>query len=130
MTPINLTLILSIIGNNLHTIRNARKETLQAVASDLGITHPVISQIENGRYENLKFNLLVKLCNHYNVPLNKIFSPDISEVFTTNNYQEKKHSKEKTHNDSTELLLNYLQNENQYLKEQNSKLINKITKTP
>ena len=47
MKTIDLNSLLTIIGHNLHTIRNARKETLQAVAASIGITHPIISKIEN-----------------------------------------------------------------------------------
>jgi transcriptional regulator with XRE-family HTH domain len=73
--------LLETIGRNLHSIRNARKETLQAVAQAIGITHPVISKIENGRNENLSLALLVKLCNHYEVTLQQIMSLEISQIF-------------------------------------------------
>ncbi len=45
MKHIDTNALLTTIGQNLHTIRNARKETLQAVASEIGITHPIISKI-------------------------------------------------------------------------------------
>jgi transcriptional regulator with XRE-family HTH domain len=48
MKQIDTNALLTTIGHNLHTIRNARKETLQAVAAEIGITHPIISKIENG----------------------------------------------------------------------------------
>lgn len=49
-TKLEQTKIFATIGANLHTVRNAKKKTLEAVASDLNITHPVLSKIENGRY--------------------------------------------------------------------------------
>ena len=45
--------LLTKIGKNLHTVRNSRKETLQSVAESIGITHPVLSKVENGRYKTL-----------------------------------------------------------------------------
>jgi len=53
MKTIEINSLLTTIGQNLHTIRNARKETLQSVAADIGITHPIISKIENGRYPQI-----------------------------------------------------------------------------
>lgn len=73
--------ILQTIGANLHSIRNARKETLQAVASALSVSHPIISKIENGRYETLSVTMLVKLCNHYEVTLQQILSLDQYTIF-------------------------------------------------
>ena len=58
MKELDINALLINCGHNLHTIRNARKETLQSVASDIGVTHPIISKIENGRYPNLQLNLL------------------------------------------------------------------------
>ena len=57
MKSIDFSSLLNTIGQNLHTIRNARKETLQGVASEIGVTHPVISKIENGRYPTLQLGL-------------------------------------------------------------------------
>jgi transcriptional regulator with XRE-family HTH domain len=73
--------LLETVGRNLHSIRNARKETLQAVAQAIGITHPVISKIENGRNENLSIALLIKLCNHYEVTLQQALSLEIAQIF-------------------------------------------------
>lgn len=61
--------LLDTIGRNLHSIRNARKETLQSVTHSIGVTHPVISNIENGRSKNLTLAVLIKLCNHYEITL-------------------------------------------------------------
>ena len=73
--------LLEIIGANLHSIRNARKETLQAVAKALGITHPILSKIENGRYDSLQLGLLIKLCNHYKVSLQQIMALEQATIF-------------------------------------------------
>lgn len=73
--------LLEAIGGNLHSIRNARKETLQAVASALGVSHPVISKIENGRYQTFNIAMLVKLCNYYQVSLSQIFMLDQQTIF-------------------------------------------------
>jgi len=88
MKTIDISSLLTIIGHNLHTIRYARKETLQAVAASIGITHPIISKIENGRYENLQLNLLVKLCNHYNISLQQVLSLEVANIFQLTNHGE------------------------------------------
>lgn len=78
---ISIQELLDKIGQNLHSIRNARKETLQAVAQSIGVSHPVLSKIENGRNEHLNLFLLVKLCNHYEITLQQVFSLDVAQIF-------------------------------------------------
>lgn len=87
MKNIEFAPLLTTLGQNLHTIRNARKETLQSVAADIGISHPVISKIENGRYPTLQLGLLVKLCNHYKITIQQAFSLEVANIFnlTQNN---------------------------------------------
>lgn len=128
MKQINTDDLLTIIGQNLHTIRNARKETLQSVASDIGITHPIISKIENGRYPNLQLNLLVKLCNHYNLSLQQIFSLEIANIFqlTQNNQDGSQKLIGQEVSSGYDLYIQQLVNENKFLKDQNILLLDKI----
>lgn len=88
MKKISSVEMLTTIGQNLHTIRNARKETLQGVASAIGLTHPVISKIENGRYEALTMAMLIKLCNHYDVTLQQVLHLEKSQVFHLTQHNE------------------------------------------
>lgn len=129
MSKIELDSLLRTIGQNLHTIRNARKETLQAVASDIGITHPIISKIENGLYKNLQLNLLIKLCNHYNIPLHQVLSLEIANIFQLT--QHNKSGSQKLIGQEVasgyDLYIQQLQNENNYLKEQLHLLLGKLT---
>ncbi|MBU6205626.1 MAG: helix-turn-helix domain-containing protein [Bacteroidetes bacterium] len=129
MNKIELDSLLRTIGQNLHTIRNARKETLQAVASDIGITHPIISKIENGLYKNLQLNLLIKLCNHYNIPLHQVLSLEIANIFQLT--QHNKSGSQKLIGQEVasgyDLYIQQLQNENNYLKEQLHLLLGKLT---
>jgi transcriptional regulator with XRE-family HTH domain len=127
MKSIDINALLSIIGQNLHTIRNARKETLQSVAEDIGITHPVISKIENGRYPNLQLNLLVKLCNHYNVSLQQALSLEVANIFQlTNNGEGHQKLIGQELSSGYELYIQQLINENKFLKEQSNQLIEKL----
>ncbi|WP_372473016.1 helix-turn-helix domain-containing protein [Capnocytophaga sp. ARDL2] len=128
MKEIDFNNLLNIIGQNLHTIRNARKEILQAVAAQIGVTHPIISKIENGRYESLQLSLLIKLCNHYKISLQQVFSLEVDNIF-----QLTQHNKDRNHKligqevaTGYELYIEQLINENKYLKEQNNKLLDKI----
>jgi transcriptional regulator with XRE-family HTH domain len=127
MKSIEISALLSTIGQNLHTIRNARKETLQSVAEDIGITHPVISKIENGRYPNLQLNLLVKLCNHYNVSLQQALSLEVANIFQlTNNGEGHQKLIGQELSSGYELYIQQLINENKFLKEQAHQLIDKL----
>lgn len=128
MKSIDISKLLTTIGHNLHTIRNARKETLQAVASDIGITHPIISKIENGRYPNLQLNLLIKLCNHYDITLQQVLSIEVANIF-----QLTQHNKDGSQkligqeiSSGYDLYIQQLVNENKYLKEYTQQLISKI----
>lgn len=129
MKSIDINALLSTLGHNLHTIRNARKETLQSVAEDIGITHPVISKIENGRYPNLQLNLLVKLCNHYNVTLQQALSLEVANIFQlTNNGEGHQKLIGQELSSGYELYIQQLLNENKFLKEQSNQLIDKLGK--
>jgi transcriptional regulator with XRE-family HTH domain len=128
MKKIDVGALLTTIGQNLHTIRNARKETLQAVASEIGITHPIISKIENGRYPSLQLNLLLKLCNHYNITLQHVLSLEVANIF-----QLTQHNKDGSQkligqelSSGYELYIQQLINENKFLKDQHIQLINRI----
>jgi transcriptional regulator with XRE-family HTH domain len=127
MKTIDISSLLTTIGHNLHTIRNARKETLQAVASDIGVTHPIISKIENGRYESLQISLLIKLCNHYNISLQQAFSLEVANIFQLTNNGEG-HQKLIGQELSTgfELYIQQITKENSFLKEQVQLFMEKI----
>jgi transcriptional regulator with XRE-family HTH domain len=128
MKHIDTNALLTTIGQNLHTIRNARKETLQAVASEIGITHPIISKIENGRYPNIQLNLLIKLCNHYSVTLQQILGLELANIF-----QLTQHNKDGSQkligqelSSGYDLYIQQLVNENKFLKEQNQQFLDKL----
>lgn len=125
MKEIDLDTLLKTIGNNLHSIRNARKETLQSVASDIGITHPTISKIENGRHKNLPIGLLVKLCNHYKISLQQVLSLEVANIFqlTQNNEDGSQKLIGQELSSGYDLYINQLINENKHLKEQSQRLL-------
>ena len=128
MKKIDIGALLTTIGQNLHTIRNARKETLQAVASEIGITHPIISKIENGRYPSLQLNLLLKLCNHYCVTLQQALSLEVANIFQlTNNGEGHQKLIGQEISSGYELYIQQLINENKFLKDQNFQLLDKIS---
>jgi transcriptional regulator with XRE-family HTH domain len=128
MKTIEINSLLSTIGQNLHTIRNARKETLQSVAADIGITHPIISKIENGRYPNIQLNLLIKLCNHYKVSLQQILGLEVANIF-----QLTQHNKDGSQkligqelSSGYDLYIQQLISENKFLKEQNQQFLDNL----
>ena len=128
MKNIELSMMLTKIGQNLHTVRNARKETLQSVATDIGITHPIISKIENGRYPNLQLKLLIKLCNHYKITLYEAFSLEDANIFQLNkqNQDGGRRFVEWGVSSGFDLYIEQLVNENKFLKEQSQQLLDKI----
>ena len=77
---IEIASLFKTIGKNLYAIRNARRETQEGVAATIGIKHPVISKIENGQY-NLTIEMLVKLCNHYEVTIQQVMDLEITQIF-------------------------------------------------
>jgi transcriptional regulator with XRE-family HTH domain len=129
MKQIDIAGLLTTIGQNLHTIRNARKETLQAVGADIGITHPILSKIENGRYPTLQLNLLIKLCNHYQITLQQALSLEVANIFnlTQNNKDGSQKLIGQELASGYDLYVQQLVNENKFLKEQSQQLLDKIT---
>ena len=127
MKNIEINSLLTTIGQNLHTIRNARKETLQSVAADIGITHPIISKIENGRYSNIQLNLLIKLCNHYKITLQQVFSLEVANIFQlTNNGEGHQKLIGQELSSGYDLYIQQLMNENKFLKEQNQQFLDNL----
>lgn len=127
MQSIDINSLLTTIGHNLHTIRNARKETLQAVAADIEITHPIISRIENGRHKSLQVALLVKLCNHYKITLQQVLSLEVAHIFQlTNNGEGHQRLIGQELSSGYELYIQQLINENNFLKEQVQQLMDKL----
>jgi transcriptional regulator with XRE-family HTH domain len=127
MKNIEINSLLTTIGQNLHTIRNARKETLQSVAADIGITHPIISKIENGRYPNIQLNLLIKLCNHYKITLQQVFSLEVANIFQlTNNGEGHQKLIGQELSSGYDLYIQQLMNENKFLKEQNQQFLDNL----
>lgn len=64
---------LNHIGNELYYLRHLKKLKITAVSKDIGISHAVISRIENGRYESLTIGLLKKLADYYEIPIASLF---------------------------------------------------------
>ncbi|WP_090602231.1 helix-turn-helix transcriptional regulator [Parapedobacter koreensis] len=118
-TGLSIDELLISIGKNLSAIRNAKRETQDGVAKSIGVTHPVVSKIESGQY-NLTFDLLIKLCNHFEVSLEQILDLDISQIF---NFTQKNKSGDRhkqfvvhEHTDGYDLLVKQLQSEISYLR--------------
>lgn len=128
MKELDINALLINCGHNLHTIRNARKETLQSVASDIGVTHPIISKIENGRYPNLQLNLLIKLCNHYKVTLQQILGLEVANIFQLTQHNKDGSQKLIGQEISAgyDLYIQQLINENKFLKDQNQQFMEKL----
>lgn len=76
--------VLKTIGENIHTVRNAKKETLDCAAKAIGMTHPTLSKIENGRYPGLTMELIITICNHFKVTLQQIIGLEMLQIFNLN----------------------------------------------
>lgn len=70
----SLTQVFEQIGSKLYSIRHARNEKITAVAHHIGVSHAVISQIENGRYKGLSVKMLFLIAEYYNVSLYDILN--------------------------------------------------------
>ena len=122
--------MLLVLGRNISAIRNAKRETQFGVAKSIGVTHPVLSKIENGAY-NITVEQLAKLCNHFKVSLQQVLDLDNNQIFyfTQRNVTGNHHKQYVVHElaDGYELLISQLQAEVSYLRkfyEQHAKTIN------
>lgn len=117
------------IGKNLHTVRHSLKLTLETVASDLEISHPVLSKIENGRYPGLSMALLIRLCDYYNITLAQILDIEGHQIFNYSQYINQpsgNHTMTNNIADGYEQAIKALKEQVDYLKIQNQELIGKI----
>jgi transcriptional regulator with XRE-family HTH domain len=76
-TNFTLNEMLISIGHKLYITRHSRREKITTVANNVGISHPVISQIENGRYTGLSLKLLDKIAAYYGMSLSDLLRQDI-----------------------------------------------------
>ncbi|MBE8719657.1 helix-turn-helix domain-containing protein [Sphingobacterium pedocola] len=123
--------IFSTIGKNLHTVRHSLKMTLEAVASQVDVTHPVLSKIENGRYNGLSLTLLIKLCDFYNITLAQILDIEGHQIFNYSQYINQpsgNHTLTNNVSDGYEQAIKALKEQIDYLKSQNQDLLDKILK--
>lgn len=68
-----LEVLLAQLGNELYYQRHTTKQKLISVSKAVGVSHGVISRIENGRYEALTLSLLKKLADYYDIPITALF---------------------------------------------------------
>jgi transcriptional regulator with XRE-family HTH domain len=111
--------VLASLGRNLSAIRNAKRETQYGVAKSIGLTHPVVSKIENGTY-NITVELLIKICNHFGVTLQQVLELDTNQIFyfTQKNMIGDHHKQYVIHefSDGYDILIKQLQAEVNYLR--------------
>lgn len=69
----SLEQLLAQLGSELYYYRHTNKQKLVSVSKAIGVSHAVISRIENGRYEALTLALLSKLADYYGIPLSALF---------------------------------------------------------
>jgi transcriptional regulator with XRE-family HTH domain len=65
------------VGTYLLQLRHQKNTKMTAVAKDLGISHSIVSRIENGSYESLSFNLLKRFVSYYHMSMEDFLSPII-----------------------------------------------------
>lgn len=73
MKQTDIKQLLVEVGDALYHLRHLKKQKITSVSSDIGISHAVISRIENGRYNSLTLALLHKLAVYYDVPITSLF---------------------------------------------------------
>lgn len=117
------------IGKNLHTVRHSLKLTLENVASEVDITHPVLSKIENGRYPGLSLALLIKLCNYYKITLAQVLDIEGHQIFNYSQYINQptgNHTMSNNIADGYEEAIKALKEQIEYLKVNNQELLAKL----
>ncbi|MFI5196042.1 MAG: helix-turn-helix domain-containing protein [Chitinophagales bacterium] len=68
----NLEEYLCVIGEKIAATRHLHAEKITTVARAVGLSHSVISQIENGRYYCLKIDTLIKIGTYLQIPLEEL----------------------------------------------------------
>lgn len=63
---------LRLIGNNFHTLRQNRKESLKTVANAIGISRGHLSNIEKGLAPRFKLTVLAGLCDYFKVKMSEV----------------------------------------------------------
>ena len=66
--PSSLEQLLTQLGNELYYHRHTTKQKMVSVSKAVGVSHAVISRIENGRYAPLTLSLLKRLADYYEIP--------------------------------------------------------------
>ncbi len=72
MDSLSLNDLLQIIGKQLQDYRNSKNEKQITVAHATGISVPVLSKIECGRYRQLTVEKLLRLTSYYHITIDKI----------------------------------------------------------
>lgn len=119
------------IGKNLHTVRHSLKLTLETVAAEVDITHPVLSKIENGRYPGLSLAFLIKLCNYYKITLAQVLDIEGHQIFNYSQYINQptgNHTMSNNIADGYEEAIKALKEQIEYLKVNNQELLAKLIK--
>jgi len=60
---------LIVVGKKIADARHMRGEKCVTVAKAIGLSHTVISQIENGRYNCVKYTTLLALFRYLEIPM-------------------------------------------------------------
>lgn len=75
------TVILRIFGQNIKGIRENRIISEETAANDLGITETELKNIEEGTHSELRFELMIEICNYYDCTLQQALDLQIVQVF-------------------------------------------------
>jgi len=67
------------IWSNFKKIRKKRGESLEQVASAIGINSSSLSRIENSKSPNVSFSTIYDLSRYYDIGIEKLISGDIEE---------------------------------------------------
>lgn len=73
--------VLQKVGQALFMLRSEKRITLESVSDSIGVSHSVVSKIENGRYPNVSLALLIKFANHYKTSLTNIIPLENIQIF-------------------------------------------------
>ena len=69
---------LKAVGTRLHQLRIDQKIELETVAKAVGISHALLSRIEQGDYD-MYLDLLFEICDYYDTTAREVFK-DIQNV--------------------------------------------------
>ena len=115
----DLTALIRTAGQNIASLRNIKKKSIESLANDLNLTTQELIEIEEGTVSDLSLKRLTEIANYFNCTLQQILDLQIIQILNHSQYivggdKEVKYTNELR--DGYESYINHLKEEIQELR--------------